>query len=59
MDNKSTNNEFSKRNRLILYAAIAIILVGVPHIMPNNYWLRIYTMTGLYVMLALGLNVVA
>ena len=59
MDNKSTNNEFSKRNRLILYTAIAIILVGAPHIMPDNYWLRIYTMTGLYVMLALGLNVVA
>jgi len=27
--------------------------------MPDNYWLRIYTMTGLWVMLALGLNVVA
>jgi hypothetical protein len=28
-------------------------------LMPNNYWLRIYTITGLFVMLALGLNVVA
>jgi branched-chain amino acid transport system permease protein len=27
--------------------------------MPNADWLRIYTMTGIYVMLALGLNVVA
>jgi branched-chain amino acid transport system permease protein len=27
--------------------------------MPNNYWLRIYGMTGLWIMLALGLNVVA
>jgi branched-chain amino acid transport system permease protein len=27
--------------------------------MPNNYWLRIYTMTGLWVMLSLGLNIVA
>jgi len=27
--------------------------------MPNNYWLRIYSITGIFVMLALGLNVVA
>ncbi|MGD9362246.1 MAG: branched-chain amino acid ABC transporter ATP-binding protein/permease, partial [Desulfobacterales bacterium] len=29
------------------------------HLMPNNYWLRIFTMTGLWIMLALGLNLVA
>jgi branched-chain amino acid transport system permease protein len=42
-----------------LFAAIGLILVLAPHIMPDNYWLRIYTMTGLWIMLALGLNVVA
>ena len=48
-----------KSHRMALYGAIAIMLIIAPHIMPNSYWLRIYTMTGLWVMLALGLNVVA
>jgi branched-chain amino acid transport system permease protein len=48
-----------KRNRLVLYAAAGIVLLFAPHVMPNNYWLRIYGMTGLWIMLALGLNVVA
>jgi len=34
-------------------------LIATPYLMPNTYWLRIYSMTGLYIMLALGLNVVA
>jgi branched-chain amino acid transport system permease protein len=46
-------------NRLMLYGVVAILLIAAPHVMPDNYWLRIYTMTGLYIMLALGLNVVA
>ncbi len=47
-------------NRRIVWVAGALILLAVlPHIMPDNYWLRIYGMTGIYVMLALGLNVVA
>jgi len=45
--------------QLILYGIIAAVLVAAPHVMPDNYWLRIYTMTGLWIMLALGLNVVA
>jgi branched-chain amino acid transport system permease protein len=45
--------------RLTFYGIIAIVLVTAPHLMPNNYWLRIFTMTGLWIMLALGLNVVA
>ena len=45
--------------RLTVYALIAAIMLTGPHLMPNSYWLRIYTMTGLWVMLALGLNVVA
>jgi len=48
-----------KSHRVAFYGVIAIILIAAPHIMPNSYWLRIYTMTGLWVMLALGLNVVA
>ncbi len=46
-------------NRLVLYGVIAAVLIAAPHVMPDNYWLRIYTMTGLWIMLALGLNVVA
>jgi len=46
-------------NRNIRFAAIGIVLFVAPVLMPNNYWLRIYTMTGLWVMLSLGLNIVA
>jgi len=46
-------------NRLVLYGVVAILLIAAPHVMPDNYWLRIYSMTGLWIMLALGLNVVA
>jgi branched-chain amino acid transport system permease protein len=49
----------SHRDRWLLYLAIAALLAVAPQIMPNIYWLRIYTLTGIYVMLALGLNVVA
>jgi branched-chain amino acid transport system permease protein len=55
-----SNPAFWRRsNRLILYGIIAAALMLAPHVMPNNYWLRIYTMTGIWIMLALGLNVVA
>jgi len=50
---------FKNLNQWALYTTIVIILIFVPHLMPNNYWLRIFTMTGLWIMLALGLNVVA
>lgn len=59
MEQGFISKELSKKHKVILYAAIGMILAVVPHLMPNNYWLRIYTMTGLFVMLALGLNVVA
>ena len=59
MDTNLTKTELSKKNKLIFYVVIGVVLACAPHIMPNNYWLRIYTMSGLYVMLALGLNVVA
>ena len=48
-----------KANRLVLYGIFLLVLAVAPHLMPDNYWLRIYTMTGLWIMLALGLNVVA
>ena len=55
----SNSMSMTKSNRLALGAVITIILLVAPHIMPDNYWLRIYTMTGIWIMLALGLNVVA
>ena len=57
--NSSDSLSRHKPNRLVLYGIIAAILIFAPHIMPNSYWLRIFTMTGLWTMLALGLNVVA
>ncbi|MCF6248869.1 MAG: branched-chain amino acid ABC transporter ATP-binding protein/permease [Desulfobacula sp.] len=34
-------------------------MVVIPSILPNNYWQSIFSTTGVYVMLALGLNIVA
>jgi branched-chain amino acid transport system permease protein len=47
------------RNRVLIFCAISAALVSIPHFMPDNYWLRIYSLAGIYVVLALGLNVVA
>ncbi len=57
--NSSNSLSWRKPNRFVFYGIIAVILIVAPHVMPDNYWLRIYTMTGLWIMLALGLNVVA
>ncbi len=57
--NDSSAVSWRSPHRLMLYGVVAILLIVAPHVMPDNYWLRIYTMTGLYIMLALGLNVVA
>ncbi len=51
--------EMDGKNRLIIYLATFVLLAVLPHLMPNAYWLRIYGLTGIYVMLSLGLNVVA
>jgi branched-chain amino acid transport system permease protein len=59
MDQDLAKEERGRKDKAILCLAIGIILAIAPLLMPNNYWLRIYTMTGLFVMLALGLNVVA
>jgi len=34
-------------------------LTIIPSILPNNYWQSVFSITGIYVMLALGLNIVA
>ncbi|MGD9287973.1 MAG: hypothetical protein PVG74_10210, partial [Desulfobacterales bacterium] len=51
----TTNDDVSAKkrqnlNKWSIYAAIGFILILTPHVMPNNYWLRIFTMTGLWVM---------
>jgi branched-chain amino acid transport system permease protein len=51
--------QISRRNGILSSAAILVALAVLPHIMPNDYWLRIYGITGIYIMLSLGLNVVA
>jgi branched-chain amino acid transport system permease protein len=57
--NGSQSLSWRSPNRLVIYGVIAAVLIAAPHIMPDTYWLRIYSMTGLWIMLALGLNVVA
>ena len=46
------------RNLVRLIAGCAV-LAAAPHVMPNAYWMRLLCISGIYVMLALGLNVVA
>ncbi|MBW1667797.1 MAG: branched-chain amino acid ABC transporter ATP-binding protein/permease [Deltaproteobacteria bacterium] len=41
---------------LVLILAVVVV---IPWIMPNNYWIRIAGNAGLWIMLSLGLNVVA
>ena len=38
---------------------ILAVVIVVPFILPNNYWIRVAGNAGLWIMLALGLNVVA
>lgn len=59
IDGMTATTMRKKLNPWTIYPVIGLILIIAPHLMPNNYWLRIFTMTGLWIMLALGLNVVA
>lgn len=59
MDVDTGKNGMTQTGRWFVYGSIGILLVVLPYVIPNNYWLRIYGMTGLYIILSLGLNVVA
>jgi branched-chain amino acid transport system permease protein len=59
MQQDSTAKEWGNPSRILFVIGLITALSVIPHLLPNNYWLRIYTMTGLFVMLALGLNIVA
>ena len=53
-------DRFSQRTAQYGFVLAGIALVAVlPLGMSNSYWLRIFSMVGIYVMLAQGLNVVA
>lgn len=50
--------ELSKKvwvKRLLLLA-VAVLLLAIPRIITSNYWLRVIDIAGLYVMMALGYN---
>ncbi len=53
-------NEFARRNRLVVFLVAAVALVVLPFLvqMAGNAWVRIIDMALLYVLLALGLNIV-
>ncbi|MCP4687248.1 MAG: branched-chain amino acid ABC transporter permease, partial [Desulfobacterales bacterium] len=59
MDNFFTDFWSVDKKKALVWGVIGVVLLAAPHVMPNGYWLRIYSLTGIYVMLALGLNVVA
>lgn len=43
----------------IAFIFFIVALTIIPSILPNHYWQSIFSITGVYVMLALGLNIVA
>jgi len=45
-------------NTLTILLLLGSLLV-IPQVLPNNYWQSIFSITGVYAMLALGLNIVA
>ncbi|RPI72580.1 MAG: branched-chain amino acid ABC transporter permease, partial [Desulfobacteraceae bacterium] len=59
MQTDSISKNRSSSSAILLGLSLIAVLIVIPHVLPDNYWLRIYTMTGLFVMLALGLNIVA
>jgi len=59
METIESKTAWNKRDRILLLTGLVLLLAVVPLLMPDHYWLRIQTMAGLYIMLALGLNVVA
>ena len=59
MDHPFAVNSIDKQGRIIFWSAFGLLLAIGPHLMPNNYWLRVFSLSGIYSMLALGLNWVA
>jgi branched-chain amino acid transport system permease protein len=53
--NPAINIEANRLTILLLFGSLLVI----PQVLPNNYWQSIFSITGVYVMLALGLNIVA
>ena len=45
-------------NAVFLFLFILSLTI-IPSILPNNYWQSVFSITGIYVLLALGLNIVA
>jgi len=56
---KKYNLPFISNPNTIFFLAFTLSLTIIPSILPNNYWQSVYSITGIYVMLALGLNIVA
>ncbi len=48
-----------KKYDRILTLVFVVCLAVIPYVLPNSYWQSIFSITGVYVMLSLGLNIVA
>lgn len=47
-----------KRRRLILFGLAGLVLLGLPLLIPNPYWLHLVIMSAVYMMLALSVDIV-
>ncbi|MEE4165092.1 MAG: branched-chain amino acid ABC transporter ATP-binding protein/permease [Desulfocapsaceae bacterium] len=56
---KRFNPSIVSRPNSVFILIFALSLTIIPSILPNDYWQSVYAITGIYVMLALGLNIVA
>ncbi len=59
MNTTALSRDSVRHRNLMWLIAGCVVLAAAPHVMPNAYWMRIFCISGVYVMLALGLNVVA
>jgi len=48
----------SPRGRLISLFTVAVVLLMIPRLIASSYWIRVLDQAGLYIMMALGLNVI-
>ena len=56
---KKFNFQLAANPNTLFFILFVFSLTIIPSVMPNNYWQSVYSITGIYVMLALGLNIVA